>query len=205
VKRYFFIFAALLCAGAVFSQEKQDVQSDFKSPKWVVKTNTLYWLTTTPNLSVETPLSDRLSLDISANFNPWKFGERARFQIYSIQPEVRYWFDKPMKGHFIGGHAHYVYANVGLIDATIIGTPLNFRLSFLPHFRKQGSIYGVGAVYGYSWCLGSKWYLEGVASLGYAHLEYSTYNKDGYKLDVYDRYNYVGPTKLAINLVYIIK
>jgi hypothetical protein len=164
----------------------------------------LYWLTTTPNLSIETSLSDKLSLDVLAAWNPWKFGEHARFQVIVIQPELRYWFDKPMKGHFVGSHAHYVHANVGFIDATIIGTPINFRLSFLPHFRKKGDIYGLGFSYGYSWQLSSKWYLEGVASLGYAHLQYDTYSKNG-KLDVRDYYNYVGPTKLAISFIYVIK
>jgi hypothetical protein len=204
MKRYFFIFVALLYASVSFSQEKQGVSNDFESPKLVVKTNALYWLTTTPNLSVETPLSDKLSLDVLACWNPWEFGERARFQVFVIQPEVRYWLGKSMKGHFIGTHAHYVRANVGLIDATVIGTPINFHLSFLPNYRKKGDIYGLGASYGYSWLLGTKWRLEGVVSLGYAHMQYDTYVKDGSRI-ARDYYNYVGPTKLGINFVYVIK
>jgi hypothetical protein len=204
MKRYFFIFVALLCASAGFSQERQGV-SNFETPKFVVKTNALYWLTTTPNLSIETPLSDKLSLDISVNYNPWKFGERARFQHFMFQPEVRYWFGESMKGHFVGFHAHYLHANVGLIDAAVTWLPINFRLAFLPQYRKTGDIFGAGASYGYSWQLSSKWYLEGVISLGYAHLQYDTYAKDGSKLDTRDYYNYVGPTKLGINFVYVIK
>jgi hypothetical protein len=205
MKRYFFIFLAILFASAGFSQEKQEVSNDFESPKLVAKTNTLYWLTTTPNLSVETSLSDKMSLDVLACWNPWKFGEHARFQLFVIQPEVRYWLGTSMKGHFVGFHAHYVRANVGFIDATIIGTPINFRLSFLPKFRKKGDIYGLGASYGYSWTLSTKWRLEGLASLGYAHLQYHNYNKKGERLEATDHYNYVGPTKLAINLIYVIK
>jgi hypothetical protein len=204
MKRYFFIFLAILCASVSFSQEKQEVSDDFESPKLVIKTNALYWLTTTPNLSVETLLSDKMSLDILACWNPWKLGEYARFQVFVIQPEVRYWLGKPMKGHFIGSHAHYVHANVGLIDATVIGTPINFRLSFLPLYRKKGDIYGVGVSYGYSWLLGTKWRLEGVVSLGYAHMQYDTYTKYGSKI-ARDYYNYVGPTKLGVNFVYVIK
>jgi hypothetical protein len=205
MKRYFFIFVALLCANVSFSQEKQGVSNDFESPKLVVKTNALYWFTTTPNLSVETSLSDKLSLDVLACWNPWEFSKSARFQVFVIQPELRYWFDKPMKGHFVGFHTHYVRANVGLIDATLIGTPINFRLAFLPKYRKEGNIFGAGASYGYSWQLSSKWYLEGVASLGYAHMQYSTYNKKGEKIANRDYYNYVGPTKLAVNFIYVIK
>jgi hypothetical protein len=205
MKRYFFIFLALLCASVSFSQEKQGVSDDFESPKLVVKTNALFWLTTTPNLSVETSLSDKMSLDVLACWNPWKFSEGARFQVFVIQPEVRYWLGQSMKGHFVGFHTHYVRANVGLIDATVIGTPLNFHLAFLPRERKEGNIYGFGASYGYSWLLSSKWRLEGVVSLGYAHMQYATYAKNGWRLAARDYYNYVGPTKLGINFIYVIK
>jgi hypothetical protein len=194
VKRYFFIFAALLCAIAGFSQEKQDVQSDFESPKWAVKTNALYWLTTTPNLGIETVLSNKLSLDVSMNYNPWKFGKSAKFRHFLIQPEIRYWIDSPTKGHFVGVHVHYADVD---IDMGFV--------SLLPDVRKKGHLYGVGALYGYSWELGNKWRLEGLVGLGYAHLKYRTYTDDGHKMNIYDYYNYVGPTKLAVNLVYIIK
>jgi hypothetical protein len=156
-------------------------------------------------LSLETPLNNKLTLDISVNYNPWKFGEYARFQNFLIQPEVRYWIDEPFKGHFVGFHAHYLHVNVGLIDATQAWLPFNLRLAFSPYLRKMGNIYGLGAVYGYSWYLGSKWYLEAIAGLGYAHLDYVTYTKSGYRVPGRDYYNYFGPTKLALNLVYVIK
>jgi hypothetical protein len=205
MKNYFFIFFAILFANAGFSQEKQGLSNVSESPKFVVKTNALYWFTTTPNLSLETAVSAKLTLDISANYNPWKFGEYARFQNFLIQPEVRYWIDEPFKGHFVGFHAHYLHVNVGLIDASNLWTPFNLRLSFLPNYRKEGDIYGLGAVYGYSWRLGSKWRLEGVAGLGYAHLNYLVYRKNGEQMGGTHYYNYVGPTKLALNLVYVIK
>jgi hypothetical protein len=205
MRHYFFILIALLYANVCFSQEKRGRLDSLESPKLVIKTNALYWLTTTPNLSVETALSDKLSLDIASNYNPWKFGKYARFQHFLIQPEIRYWLDKPMKGHYIGFHVHYLHVNVGLIDATIIGTPLNFHLSFLPKLRKHGDIYGMGFSYGYNWRLSKKWCLEGVASLGYAHMKYDTYTKQGYKVPWKDYYNYVGPTKFAISFIYIIK
>ncbi|MDR2126353.1 MAG: DUF3575 domain-containing protein [Prevotellaceae bacterium] len=204
MKRYLFIFTALLYANVCFSQGKQPAAGDLESPKLVIKTNALYWLLTTPNLSVETALSDKLSLDIASNFNPWKFGAHARFQHFLIQPELRYWLDKPMKGHYFGFHVHYLYVNVGFID-THITVPFNLHLSFMPDFRKQGNIYGLGFSYGYNWRLNAKWALEGVLSIGYAHLKYNTYQRDGYKFPGYDYYNYVGPTKLAANLIYIIK
>jgi hypothetical protein len=205
MKRCFFICVALICANVSFSQEEQEVSNDFESPKLAVKTNALYWLLTTPNLSVETSLNDKLSLDIEVNYNPWKFGEKGRFQTFLFQPELRYWLDKPFKGSFLGFHAHYIWANVGLIDAAKVWTPLNFVLNYLPKYRKTGDIFGVGFSYGRSWRLSSRWYFESVISLGYAHLQYDTYDKDDRKLDTRDYYNYVGPTKIGIGFTYVIK
>ena len=47
-------------------------------PKFAIKTNALYWATSTPNLGIEVGLAKKLTLDISGNYNPWKFGD-ARF------------------------------------------------------------------------------------------------------------------------------
>ena len=37
--------------------------------------NALYWATSTPNLGFEVGLAKKLTLDISGNYNPWKFGD----------------------------------------------------------------------------------------------------------------------------------
>ena len=44
-------------------------------PKFAIKTNALYWATSTPNLGFEVGLAKKLTLDISGNYNPWKFGD----------------------------------------------------------------------------------------------------------------------------------
>jgi hypothetical protein len=44
-------------------------------PKFAIKTNALYWATSTPNLGIEVGLAKKLTLDISGNYNPWKFGD----------------------------------------------------------------------------------------------------------------------------------
>jgi hypothetical protein len=194
MKQYFFIFFTILFVNAGFAREKQKVSDVFESPKFVVKINALYWLTTTPNIGLETIVNAKLTFDISANFNPWKFGKYTRFQHFLIQPELRYWLDKPMQKHFIGLHAHYGYANLGFIANMSIFNS-----------RKEGNIFGIGASYGYNWKFGEKWRFEGVASLGYAHFNYLVYSKDGEQMGSTHYYNYVGPTKLAVNLIYVIK
>ena len=41
-----------------------------------IKTNALYWATSTPNLGFEVGLAKKITLDVSGNYNPWKFGAR---------------------------------------------------------------------------------------------------------------------------------
>ena len=38
-----------------------------------LKTNLLYWATTSPNLGLEIGVGEQTTLDISAGFNPFKF------------------------------------------------------------------------------------------------------------------------------------
>lgn len=44
-------------------------------PKFAIKTNALYWATSTPNLGFEVGLAKKITLDVSGNYNPWKFGQ----------------------------------------------------------------------------------------------------------------------------------
>ena len=71
-----------------------------------VKTNALYWMTTTPNLGVEVALSNKVTLDVSGAYNPWTFKDDKKMRFWLVQPEVRYWFCEKFEGHFIGVHAH---------------------------------------------------------------------------------------------------
>lgn len=53
--------------------------------KVAVKTNLLYDATTTMNLGLEIGLGKKWSLDLSGNYNPWKFDDetRLRHRVYS--------------------------------------------------------------------------------------------------------------------------
>ena len=39
-------------------------------PKFAIKTNALYWATSTPNLGFEVAKKKKLTLDVSGNYNP---------------------------------------------------------------------------------------------------------------------------------------
>ena len=41
--------------------------------KVAVKTNSLYWMTATPNVGFEFALADRWTLEVAGGYNPWTF------------------------------------------------------------------------------------------------------------------------------------
>ncbi len=169
-------------------------------PDMAIKSNLLYAATTTLNLGIEIGLAEKWTLDISANFNPWKFSDNVRLRHWMVQPEVRYWSCERFNRHFFGFHAHYAQYNVGALpDWSFVSD--NMKLS-----RYQGYLYGAGVSYGYHWVLNNKWSLESVIGIGYARLHHDKFPcaDCGDKIKSENR-NYFGPTKVAVNLIYIIK
>ena len=71
-----------------------------------LKTNGLYWLATTPNVGLEVALSRKVTLDLSAAYNPWTFKDDKKMRFWLAQPEVKYWLCEKFEGHFIGVHLH---------------------------------------------------------------------------------------------------
>lgn len=115
-----------------------------------VKTNVLYWTTATFNASVETRLSSKWTLDVSAGYNPFTFSDNKKLKHLAIQPEARYWLCSPFSGHFVGANLLYSHYNAG-------GVKMPFGIfSDLEKYRFQGDLGAVGLVYGYSWMLPGK-------------------------------------------------
>lgn len=188
------VITAVLLLGFRGSVSAQDV---------AVKTNLLYDLTTTINLGAEIGLSPKWTLDVSGNYNPWTFSDNKKWKHWLIQPEARYWFCNKFMGHFVGVHALGGQFNVGNIDIDhdFLGT----NLSQLKDHRYEGWGIGGGIAYGYAWPLSKHWNFEAEIGVGYVYLKYDKYRcaKCGEKLDADLHHNYWGPTKAALNLVYI--
>lgn len=160
-----------------------------------VKSNLLYDATTTLNLGLEFGLSDRVTLDISGNYNPWRFGDY-RLKHGLIQPEIRYWLQEKFNRHFFGLHGMYARYNVGGL----------FFNDNMRHNRYQGHLFGGGITYGYQWTLNSRWNLEAAIGLGYARLSDKKYPcADCGEMLKKESRNYFGPTKAAISIIYVIK
>lgn len=172
-----------------------------KSQDIAVKTNLLPDLALSPNLGIEIGLAPRWSLDATGEYNLWTVSGR-KWKHWLVQPEARYWFCDRFVKSFVGVHAIGAQYNVGDI-------PNNLRIfgkdfSQLSDYRFQGWAVGAGVAYGYAIPLGVHWNLELEIGAGYVYTMYDKYEckECGRKVDSGD-VHYVGPTKAAVNLVYL--
>ena len=190
MKRLFFI---LICFIGV-SVSAQD---------WAVKTNLFYDATTTMNLCFETRISPKWTLDVSANWNPWEFSENKKWKQLSFQPEARYWFCETFNGHFVGAHLLGGIYNMGNWDTDFKFLDTDFGK--LQDYRYEGWMLGVGVAYGYQWLLSKHWSVEAEIGIGYVFSQADKYEcaTCGDKLENNEPHHYFGPTKAAINLIYV--
>lgn len=163
----------------------------------VIKTNVLHGVVTgSPNLAMEFRTGFRHTFDIWASYNPWTFTGNRKLKHVLVQPEFRFWPKTAFVGHFFGVHAHWGLFNVGRVS----------QIPGLRHQRAEGWLFGGGVSYGYHHRFSERWAIEGTVGLGYAYLDYSKHEcwNCGMKLRDKDRV-YFGPTRVGINLIYIIK
>lgn len=185
--------ASLFIAAGGFCAFAQDV---------ALKTNILYDISATPNLGIEFGLAPKWTLDASGQFNFWDVGGR-KWKHWLVQPEVRRWFCESFAGHFIGVHVLGGQCNVGNIKNGISFLGTDF--SKLSDRRYQGWFAGAGLAYGYSWILGRHWNLEAELGAGYIYTRYDVFpcTECGNVAASGSHHNYFGPTKAALNLVFV--
>lgn len=175
--RYSFLLIVLM-SGLLSTLSAQDV---------AIKTNGLYWLTSTPNAGLEFSLSKKVTLDLSAAYNPWTFKDDKKMHFWLAQPEVKYWFCEKFEGHFIGVHLHGAQYFGGFGDK-----------------RYDGYLAGGGFTYGYDWILSPHWNLEAAIGIGYARLWYKESDRIPCLKCYENRHkNYFGPTKAALSIIYV--
>ena len=186
------LIAALLI-GSLFPTGAQNI---------AVKTNLVYDATATANLGLVVGLSPRWTLDLSGNLNSWSKDESVKWKHCLVQPEARYWFCDRFSRHFIGAHLIGGLFNFGNInnDISFLGTDF----SVLSDHRYQGYAYGAGAAYGFAFMLSRHVNLELEAGFGYICFDYDKYDCSGCgQLTGSGLHHYIGPTKAAINLVFL--
>lgn len=194
MKRANFILTLLLALVMPASVWAQEV---------ALKTNVVSDAFLNVNLGAEVSVAPRWSIDLTGDFNYWTLSEGKKWKHWMAQPEARYWFCEAMSGHFVGLHALGGEYNVGHVDVPVdfLGT----NLKNLKDHRYQGWFAGVGVAYGYSWLLAKHWSLEAEIGVGYVYTKFDQFECAGCgrKTQSGRKHNYVGPTKAAINLVYV--
>ncbi len=155
IKKVFWMLAiALCCTMGVRAQQV------------AVKTNLLYWATTTPNIGVEVALNKRSTINIAANCNPWVIGKDNKIQHWFIRPEYRYWFSEKFTRLYVGVHLIGGQFEVGKYRL-----PGDLFPALKDNFYTGWGI-GGGFSIGYNFYISPHWNLEASAGVGVAHLSY---------------------------------
>lgn len=172
-------------------------------PKAALKTNVIYDATATINLGVEFALAPKMTMDISGDLHPWVLPNGWRLTHYLVQPELRFWLKERFQGHFFAVNVLGATYNAGNIrnNFHIMGRDM----SALGRYRVEGIAYGAGLAYGYAVRVAKRLNVEMEIGLGYIGAEFDAYRL-GEKESLYAQNStaqYFGPTKGALNIVYI--
>ncbi len=198
-----FILAAVL-ALAVFAARAQDVVA--------LKTNLLHDATASANLGVEVGIGDRWTVEAAASARMFDaYGIMLDHVI--VRPELKYWFCEKFNGLFVSA-----YGMGGRVEAGHFWDFSQYYERF-PNLKtfllKDADMLSMGVGIGYDWILGRHWNLEAEMNLGYMYLcgdeYYLSQDADGkyylpddaeplLKGSIFD---YVGPTRLSLSIVYL--
>jgi hypothetical protein len=161
-------------------------------PLLCLKTNLAFWGAGVANAGVEFPIGRQLSVDIPIIYSPYTIANDWRIRMLGIQPEVRWWTEQAMKGHFIGMHSHLAYYNIS-----------TNQLNRYQDRDRKTPLWGFGMSYGYALPLHKRWNMEFTIGGGYARLDYDVfYNVNNGAVSDSGTKNYWGMTRAAINLIY---
>lgn len=187
MKKGIIILVSMLVSMSVYSQHVG------------IKNNLLYDAALTPNLGLEIGLGKKATLDISGNYNPFKLGNHRQYKHWMVQPEFRLWTCEKFNGLFFGLHGIG-----GEFSIARIKLPFGLYKQLRDH-RYEGYFYGGGITVGYQWVLSKHWNLEAAIGGGYMRIHYDKYPCPDCGPKIWTgNYNYWGPTKAAISLIYVI-
>lgn len=164
-----------------------------------LKNNLVYDATATPNLGLEVGLGQKVTMDLSAGYNPFEFNNNKQFKHWLAHAGIRIWTCEKFNGTFFG-----IHALGGQYDVSGFKLPFNM-FKDLENHRYDGYMYGGGVSIGHQWILNKRWGLEAEIGAGYARMHYDEYPpcKDAAKIGT-SNHNYWGVTKASISFIYFI-
>lgn len=187
--RYVRLFLFLILIVNVFRSERLFAQ------KLAIKSNTITLLSGIPNIGIEYSIAQRSTIELSYYHKYYELENQGRFRFYISQFEYKYWFCREYVGGFLGTHIFLSEYNIGRLNA------FNIR-----NYRYQGKAYASGLSIGYNYLLNRRWNLEMTLGFGYIRFEYEKF-KCEHCGDLLDKevMDCIGPTKVGVNLIYLIK
>lgn len=160
------------------------------------KNNLLYDIALAPNIEIEVPIGRQWSLNAEYKCPWWSDSSKEIcYQLLSGGIESRFWLGnrtrrRQLTGHFIG-----LYAEGGIYDFQYKGDGY------------QGKYYGAaGFSYGYSIPVSRHLAFEFSLGIGYLTTKYRKYTpyEESLVWTSSGQYNFIGPTKAKISLVWLI-
>ena len=137
--------------------------------KWriAIKNNLLSDMLLVANLGVEINPWTHWSLDIPVWYSPYDISSTRNIRLLAVQPEIRWWPEEAMAGHFVGLHTHVAGFNIALNDYARYQDP-------------NHALWGLGLSYGYamSLCKSGHWGLEFTIGAGFAQYRYDAYHNE---------------------------
>lgn len=178
-------------------EEERKERCSSKETILALKNNLLYDLALAPNIEIELPIGRRWSLNAEYKCPWWLNSSRSFcYQLLSGGIEARYWLGNREVRNRLTGHFLGVYAEGGRYDFQFGGED-----------GYQGKYYGAaGLAYGYSRQLARHLAIEFSLGVGYLTTEYRKYSlyEDDLIWKTSNKYNFIGPTKAKISLVWLI-
>ncbi|MBD5233029.1 MAG: DUF3575 domain-containing protein [Bacteroidales bacterium] len=163
---------------------------DASAQRVALKTNALEYLILSPNLTLEARLSRKITAQLGVSCNPMQTDIKGyRLANYRVEPEVRYWFNRPMAKHFIA------------LSATAGSYSIEWNYRYY-----KGDAVAAGISYGYALVLSRHWNVEfelGVGLVSMSGIEYTD------PLRVPEKRNFSkkmpAPIRAAVSFGYIFK
>ena len=172
-----------------------------------IKTNLIYWGSivpqVTPNGGIEFGVSNKMTINFTGSYNPWNLNSdpdgdnNKKLVHFAIVPEIKYWLCERFNGSAVGVHGIYSKYNVA---------EYNIPLLFEKEYRYEGTTFGGGVSYNYHYMAGKSFGIEFTFGVGFLMMQYDKYEcpRCGAWDGKYSK-TYIGPTKIGINLIYLIK
>ena len=156
--------------------------------KFALRTNALYWLGLMPNLGVEWRPSERVGIVVNGGYAMWKKDSwEHNWAGWFVAPEVRIYLGEKMNW-FVGPQ--------------LLAGSFNLKPGDKGY---QGDVLAGGVMGGYRMKLSRCWDLDFTLGVGYVHLEYESYRREGnmnaYINDNLEK-NTVLPIQAGVNFIW---